>query len=94
MKNKKQWVLWLIRTLLVSVVMSFFAVFLAALSVLVVRGRDWDLVELIYSSLSFSWRLGAILTIVAVVLVFIGSLSKVKDEKSEEKVTQKEETIE
>ncbi|XXF08904.1 hypothetical protein J3Q00_00615 [Pseudomonas sp. D2-3] len=83
MKNKKQWILWLIRTLLVSVVMSFFAVFLAALLVLVVRGRDWDLVELIYSSLSFSWRLGAILTVVAVVLVFIGSLSKVKDEKSE-----------
>ncbi|WP_230125458.1 MULTISPECIES: hypothetical protein [unclassified Pseudomonas] len=90
MKNKKQWILWLARTLLVSVVMSFFAVFIAALLVLVVRGRDWNLVELIYSSLSFSWRLGTILTVVAVVLVFIGSLSKVKDEKSEEKVTHKE----
>lgn len=94
MKNKKQWILWLIRTLLVSVAMSFFAVFLAALLVLVVRGRDWDLVGLIYSCLSFSWRLGAILTVVAVVLVFIGSLTKVKDEKSEGKVAQKEETTE
>ncbi|MCW2295062.1 ABC-type spermidine/putrescine transport system permease subunit II [Pseudomonas sp. BIGb0408] len=90
MKNKKQWALWLARTLLVSVVMSFFAVFIAALLVLVVRGRGWNLVELIDSSLSFSWRLGTILTAVAVVLVFIGSLSKVKDEKSEEKVTHKE----
>lgn len=81
MKNKKQWILWLIKTLSISTVMSFLAMFFAALLSRVVKGMELDLVGLIGPSLSFSWRLGIIVTVVAVVLVLIGSLSNARSKQ-------------
>lgn len=81
MKNKKQWILWLIKTLSISMVMSFLAMFFAALLSRVVKGMELDLVGLIGPSLSFSWRLGIIVTVVAVVLVLIGSLSNARSKQ-------------
>ncbi|WP_139159545.1 hypothetical protein [Pseudomonas argentinensis] len=88
MKNKKQWILWLIKTLSISTVMSFFAMFFAALLTRLVKGMELDLVGLIGPSLSFSWRLGIIVTVVAVALVLIGSLSNSTSKQPGEKISQ------
>jgi len=76
MKSKFGWVIWGVRTFIVSVCASFLAFFIARFLVwFVKRQGPLDFNEVIFFSVNASWRLGIILTVVAIVLVLIGSFN-------------------
>jgi hypothetical protein len=77
MKSKLGWVIWGGKTFVVSVSASFLAFFISRFLVWFIKGQGpLGFNEMIYFSVNASWRLGAVLTIVAIVIVLIGSFNR------------------
>ncbi|WP_143486072.1 hypothetical protein [Pseudomonas sp. PA15(2017)] len=79
MSNKAKWIFWFVKTLCVSVAMSFFGFLFAVTLVSKLKGREGTISEFLYASLSFSWRLGVILTVVSTIFVLVDFLNKSKN---------------
>ncbi|MFC3609701.1 hypothetical protein [Stutzerimonas tarimensis] len=76
MKSNLKWIFWGGKTFVVSVCASFLAFLIARILVwLLKRQAPLDFNEVVCFSVNASWRLGSILTIVAIVLVLIGSFN-------------------
>lgn len=76
MKRMFGWLFWGVRTFIASVCASFLAVFVSATFVWFMKNKkgSLDLYEVVSLSANASWRLGSILTVVAIVVIFIAKL--------------------